>query len=106
MVAAASQEGSRGSALSSALCDSDRAQDNGMELSGEGQLGIRGRFCIRGEWAWNRLPRAVGTALSCRSSRRIWTVLSEVGFDFGWCCVGPGFGLSDPWISLPSWDVL
>ena len=32
-------------ALSSALCDSDRARGNGMELSGEGQLGVRERGC-------------------------------------------------------------
>jgi len=34
-----------------------------MELSGDGQLGVRERVCTRGRWAWNGLPRAVGTAL-------------------------------------------
>jgi len=53
-----------GAALSSALCDSDRARGNGMELSGEGQPGVRERGCTRGRWAWNGLPRAVGTAPS------------------------------------------
>lgn len=33
--------------LISALCDSDRAEGNGMELSGEGS-GVRERFCTRG----------------------------------------------------------
>ena len=33
--------------LSSALCDSDRARGNGMELSGEGQLGVRKWFMVR-----------------------------------------------------------
>ena len=33
-----------------------------MELSGEGQLGVRDRGCTTGRWAWNGLPRAVGTA--------------------------------------------
>jgi len=37
-----------------------------MELSGEGQLGVRDRVCTRGQWAWNRRPRAVGTAPSAR----------------------------------------
>jgi len=32
--------------------------------SGEGQLGFRDRVCTRGRWAWNGLPRAVGTAPS------------------------------------------
>ena len=35
-----------------------------MELSGEGQLGVRDRGCSRGRWAWNGLPTAVGTAPS------------------------------------------
>jgi len=35
-----------------------------MELSGEGQLGVRDKLCTRGWWAWNRLPRAVGTAFA------------------------------------------
>ena len=58
--------GSGGAALSSALCDSDRARGNGMELSGEGELGVRERGCTTGRWAWNGLPRAVGMALSAR----------------------------------------
>ena len=34
-----------------------------MELcQGRGRLGVRRRFFTRGWWAWNRLPRAVGTA--------------------------------------------
>jgi len=32
-------------------------------VPGEGQLRVREWFCTRG-WAWNSLPRAVGTALS------------------------------------------
>ena len=27
----------------------------------DGQLGVRERVCTRGHWAWNGLPRAVGT---------------------------------------------
>jgi len=34
-------------------------------IAGEGQLqGVRERICTRGWWAWNSLPRAVGTATS------------------------------------------
>jgi len=48
----------------------------------EGQVGVRGRFCIRGQWAWNRPPMAVNMALSCQSSRNLLTILSDVGFGF------------------------
>lgn len=44
--------------------------------------GVRERFCIRGQWAWNWLPRTVGTALSCWSRWSTWTMLSGVGFEF------------------------
>ena len=53
-------------------------------VSGQGQLGVRERVCTRGQWAWNGLPRAVGTAPSCRSSGNIWTPLSATRFGFGW----------------------
>ena len=33
-------------------------------MSGEGQLGVRDRVCTRGQWAWKRMPRAVGMAPS------------------------------------------
>ena len=63
-MAAAAPHRERRTALSSTLCDSDRARGNGVELSGEGQLGVRDRGCTRGRWAWNGLHRAVGTAPS------------------------------------------
>ena len=50
--------------------------------SGESQVGVRKRFCTRGQWAWNWLSRAVIVALSCQSSRSIWTTLSDMGFEF------------------------
>lgn len=31
----------------------------------------------RARWAWNRLPRAAGTAQSCWSSWSVWTMLSD-----------------------------
>ena len=52
-------------------------------------------------WAWNRFPRAVGTAPSCQSFGSFGTLLSDVwyglyGLDFGWCCAEPRVGLGDP----------
>jgi len=40
-------------------------------------MGVRKRFFTRGWWAWNR-----ATAPSCLSSRSIWTLLSDTGFEF------------------------
>jgi len=31
---------------------------------------------------WNRLPRAVVTAPGCQSSKSIWTILLDMGFEF------------------------
>lgn len=42
------------------------------------------------------LPRAVGMDSSCQSSGSIWTVLSDIGFDFRWCCAEPGVWPRDP----------
>ena len=63
--------------MSSVLCDTERDGGNSMELSGEGQLGVRERVCTRGQWAWNRLPRALIIAPNCQSSRRIWITPPE-----------------------------
>jgi len=49
----------------------------------EGVQGLRVRLCPRGLWAWNRLPRAVGTApvlelrecLDITLSHMVWVVL-------------------------------
>jgi len=46
------------------------------------RLNIRKRFFTRGRWARNRLPRALGTAPSCQSSRSIGKMLSDMEFDF------------------------
>ena len=53
-----------------------------VAASGEGRVGIRERCCTRGRWARHSLPRAVGTAPSCRRSRSDWTTLSDIGFEF------------------------
>lgn len=47
----------------------------------EGQLGVRERWCPWERWAWNSLPRAVGTSLCCWRSRSAWTALSEGGYE-------------------------
>lgn len=58
------------------------------------------------QWAAGmaQLPRAEGTALSCRSSGSTETLLSAIGF--GWCWVQSGAGLSDPCESLPIGHIL
>ena len=51
-------------------------------MGGAGWVSGKGLSLI-GWWARNRLTRAVGTALSCRSSRCIWMAFSDIGSDFG-----------------------
>jgi len=49
--------------LSSALCDSDRARGNSMELcQGRGSWGLGKGFTSEGSRHWNRLPRVIGLA--------------------------------------------
>jgi len=55
-----------------------------MEKSqGRVRLSVRKRFLTREWWAWNRLPRALGTIPSYQSSRSIWTVLSDIRLESG-----------------------
>ena len=65
LMGAAAPHRERRAALSSALCDSHRAQGNGMELCQGRELGVRDRVCTRGRWVWNGLHRVPG----CQSSR-------------------------------------
>lgn len=37
---------------------------------------------------------------------RVWTKLSDIGFDFGRCCVKPGVGHHDPCGSLSTQVIL
>ena len=76
--------------LSSALCDSDRARGNGMELSWEGQLGVRERGCTRGRWAWNGLHRAVGTAQNAGVQGVYGYHSQSLGLIFGVLLCGAG----------------
>ena len=62
-----------------------------MELcQGKVRLGVRDRFFTRGQWARNRLPRAVGMAMSCWRSRSVGTMLSDIGFGSGGSYVESG----------------
>ena len=57
----------------------------GLVIQGWFRLDIRERLCPRVQWAWNRLPRAMGTILSCwrmGCSRDAWTLFSDNGFGF------------------------
>ena len=89
--------------LSSALCDSDRARGNGMELcEGRGGWGLgtgcapegsgHGTGCT-GQWA---PPRAVVMQEAFGQQSQIQ------GLDSGWCCAEPAVGLCDPCGSLPA----
>ena len=81
MAAAAPHEGSGGAALSSALCDSDRARGNGMEL-------CQGR----GSWGLGKVlhQRLVGMEQAAQGSGHspevpvftVCTMLSDRGFVF------------------------
>jgi len=57
---------------------------DGLQLLISGGSGwrVRKRFFTRGQWSWHWLCRAVGRAPSCRSSKRVCTMLSDVGFGF------------------------
>ena len=68
-------------------------------------MGVRDRLCTRGQWAWNGLPRAVGTARVPEFRERLDSA-QTLGLNVGWCCVEPGVGLSDPYGSLPTWGIL
>jgi len=59
-------------------------------VSGEGQLGVRDRVWARGGWAWNGLPRAVGTAPRARAQGAFGQCSQTLGLGFEWCCVEPG----------------
>ena len=45
-------------------------------IRGESGWGVSKKFFTQAWWAQNRLPRAVGMAPSCQSSRSVWTTLS------------------------------
>lgn len=59
------------------------------DASGKGQVVIKW-FFTRGWWACNRLPWAVGMVPSCKSSRSISVVLSDIGFEFWMVLCGSG----------------
>lgn len=78
----------------------------GFPFQGRIRLGIRKRFFTGGQWECNRLPKAGVMRLSCQSSRNLWTVPSDIGFDLEWTLVEPGVGLTLIHVgSLPAQDI-
>ena len=77
-----------------------------MELSGEGQLGVRERGCTTGRWAWNGMHRAVGTAPSAGVQGVSGHCSQTQGLNFECSLVQPGVGLNDPCVSLLTQDTL
>ena len=74
--------GSGGAVLSSALCDSDRARGNGMELrQGRGSWGERKGLHQRAV-GMEQPAQGSGHGPECRSSGGVWTALSDTGLDF------------------------
>ena len=65
-----------------------------------GAAGGWGQGLHRRAVGMERAAQGCGHGPECRSSRSVWTALSDIGFDLGWCCVEPGVGLSDPCGSL------
>ena len=59
-------------------------------VSGEGPLGVRERYCTRGWWARNSLPRAVGTAPSAGVQRASGHSSQTYDLSFGWSCGARG----------------
>jgi len=101
MVAAAPHREQRGNAE---LCSLWQWQDPRKwhgAVSGEGQLGLRYRYCTR-RW----LSMAQPPAPSCPSSRSIWTTISDTGFVFWVVLHGARRGLNDLYGFLPTSYVL
>ena len=78
LMAAAAPHRARVAALSSALCDSDRARGNAWSCVRGGAAGGEGKGLHQRAVGMEQLPRAVGAAWSCRNSGSIWTVLSDI----------------------------
>ena len=66
--------------------------------------GVRERFFTRGQWARNRLPRAVGTAPGARGQGVFGQCSHTHGLNFGWSCVE--LGVDDPFGSRPTHVIL
>ena len=61
-----------------------------------GSVVVGDRFCTRGRWAWNELPRAVGTAPSAGAQGAFGHHSQMEGWNLGWCYVEPTASLDDP----------
>ena len=74
--------GSRGAALSSALCDSNRARGNSMELCQGRAAGGEGKGLRQRAVGMEQPAQGSGHGPKCWSSRSIGTLLSDTGFGF------------------------
>ena len=83
-MAAAAPHTERKAALSSALCDSDRAQGNNMELCQRTVKGVLGKgFSPEGGRTLGQTLQGTG-----HGSRSVWTMLSDTqGLNFVWSYV-------------------
>ena len=86
MEAAAPHREQRGSAELCSLWQRQGLRERCGAVSGEGQLGL----------GTGAAPEGGGHGPKCQSSRSVWTVLSDIGLDFGWFSLEPGAGLDDP----------
>ena len=66
---------------------------------------MRGRLCLRGQWAWNGLLRAVGTALSARAQGVLGHRSETQGWVWVLLCVELEVGLGDLYRPLPIWGI-
>lgn len=73
-----------------------------ISIWGEGQVWARARFCTIGCMEQAAQGKAVGMALSCQLSRSIWTLLSDIGLEFGVECGARGWTQQSLWISSNS----
>jgi len=66
---------------------------------------VRGRLCLRGQWAWNGLLRAVGTALSAGAQGVLGHCSETQGWVWVLLCVELEVGLGDLYRPLPIWGI-
>jgi len=73
----------------------DPREQHGAMAGGRWGWGLE-MFFTRRWGAWNRFLGAEVMALSCWSSRSVWTMLPDTGTEFWVACMEPGRGLNDP----------
>ena len=76
--------------------------------TGEGQAGGEGKVLHRdGGWALGQAPQGSGHSSEPAAVQETFGQCSQTnGLIFGWSCVEPGVGLSDPCGSFTTQDIL